>query len=350
MAVSGIVKNIANQSASQNTSNVSLGYLALAVPITKGWRSSVGFRPFSTVDYNTSSRSTIQNDPNNTPVLVGNSGEGNISEVFFSNGFKVYKGLTAGVGASYLFGVIDRNAYSIIDDGTNAGEYAVLNEKFNISGLTFNSGLAYRQALGKKVNMNIGGTYGFQSDLNYDSRTQLQRRALSDNSQIANTPIDSSRQQLTMPGFWQAGLSFDNNRTWVLAAELGTKKWTNYRGFNSQNLADNYRFGLGGEYTPDPTSMNSYFKRVTYRAGVKYAKAPVQINNQQINDVSLTAGLTLPLGTAPRPPEYNQSVLNLGVAIGQRGTTEGNLIRENYIRFMVGLSINNTWFIKPKLD
>jgi hypothetical protein len=62
------------------------------------------------------------------------------------------------------------------------------------------------------------------------------------------------------------------------------------------------------------------------------------------------AGVSLPIGSVPRPPEYNQSFINLGVALGQQGNTQNGLLQERYVRFMIGLTLNSSWFIKPKFE
>jgi hypothetical protein len=96
--------------------------------------------------------------------------------------------------------------------------------------------------------------------------------------------------------------------------------------------------------------MNSYFNRVSYRAGVSYTKTPINLQGTQLNDIAVHTGLSLPLGTTPRPPEYNQSAVNIGLAFGKNGTTANNLLRENYVRFNIGISLNSSWFLKPRID
>jgi hypothetical protein len=44
------------------------------------------------------------------------------------------------------------------------------------------------------------------------------------------------------------------------------------------------------------------------------------------------------------------SDIDFGVKIGSNGTTENYLIRENYILFQIGLSLNEFAFIKRTFD
>jgi hypothetical protein len=43
-----------------------------------------------------------------------------------------------------------------------------------------------------------------------------------------------------------------------------------------------------------------------------------------------------------------RSMLNIGFEIGQIGSIEQNLIRENYINFSLGLTIYEVWFFKRR--
>ncbi|MDB5262322.1 MAG: hypothetical protein JWQ14_1603 [Adhaeribacter sp.] len=354
MAVDGRLKNISNAQKSQTVGTAGLGYLALALPISKSWRSAVGLRPYSTVNYGSYSESTVINDPNNTKVQTGYEGEGNISEVFFSNGFKIYKGLSVGLAGSYLFGVIDRNSYSVILDeaGTTQPERLINNNQSNYSGLTFKGGLAYRQPLNKKVSMNLGGAYVLQHKLNVESRVVQERRDLNEQVLGDATPVgDTLSSKVTLPGQMRLGLSFDNNQSWVAGVEFSSRKWSEYSSETGQSgFADSYKVAVGGEYTPDPSSLDNYLKRVSYRAGLSYTKTPVNLQNTQINNTAVHAGFSFPIGSTPRPPEFNQSAINIGLAFGKNGTTENNLIRENYLQFNVGISLNSSWFIKQKID
>jgi len=139
----------------------------------------------------------------------------------------------------------------------------------------------------------------------------------------------------------------------VLAAEFSSRKWSGYSDTGeddaNQYFQDTYRVAVGGEFTPDPGSVDSYMKRIAYRAGFNYAKSPLNLG-EQMSNAALHAGVSLPIGSIPRPPEYNQSFLNLGVAFGKNGTTNGGLLQENYVRFMVGVSLSSSWFIRPKFD
>ena len=42
--------------------------------------------------------------------------------------------------------------------------------------------------------------------------------------------------------------------------------------------------------------------------------------------------------------------LSLGVDIGQRGSMQGNKVRERYVNFHIGLNMFEIWFLKPRYN
>ena len=62
-----------------------------------------------------------------------------------------------------------------------------------------------------------------------------------------------------------------------------------------------------------------------------------------LNAFGLTFGVTLPV--------YRLSNgLTLGIDVGQRGSKTGNLIRERYVNFNIGLNIYDIWFLKTRYE
>jgi hypothetical protein len=97
--------------------------------------------------------------------------------------------------------------------------------------------------------------------------------------------------------------------------------------------------GFGMQIVPNYLALDSPLKRSTYRFGVEFIQTPYYLNNTNINDLGINFGASLPLNQL--------SLMNLAMKVGQRGTTQNGLIRENYINFTLGFSLNdNSWFYK----
>ena len=88
----------------------------------------------------------------------------------------------------------------------------------------------------------------------------------------------------------------------------------------------------------------SYWKRVVYRAGLHFENTGLEIATiETINEFGMSFGVGLPVGNV-------FSNANLGFEFGRRGTTNQNLIQENFFNFNISLSLNDRWFEKRKYN
>jgi hypothetical protein len=102
---------------------------------------------------------------------------------------------------------------------------------------------------------------------------------------------------------------------------------------------------IGADYVADPSHPSNYLKHVHIRMGAAYATSYYKINGQDgPKEFSLSAGLGLPLLTK----HDNRSVLNLS-AQWVHATAE-NLITDNTFRISLGLTFNERWFAKWRVD
>jgi hypothetical protein len=84
-------------------------------------------------------------------------------------------------------------------------------------------------------------------------------------------------------------------------------------------------------------------KRTMYRVGLEYQQTPYVVNQSQITDIGINFGGSIPVNSL--------SMVNLAVKVGSRGSTGNGLIRENYVNFSLGFSLNdNTWFYKRSFE
>ena len=78
---------------------------------------------------------------------------------------------------------------------------------------------------------------------------------------------------------------------------------------------------------------------MTYRGGLRYENTGLVFDNEPINDVAMTLGLGFPISGV-------FSNINVGAEFGKKGTTNANLVQENYANISIGISLNDKWFKK----
>ncbi|SFG66155.1 hypothetical protein [Pontibacter chinhatensis] len=353
----GQFKTVKSQYASQRDGNANLYNLSLAIPISRRWSTAVGLRPFTTINYEINSSSEVEGNPQ-ASILRKYSGEGGLSEAYFAHGIRLFGGLTIGGSASYLFG------NTIAETGTNVQDpeqasASIVNitrvDRTTYSDFIFRAGINYRQKLKDKLNMSVGGVYTFAADLEAERDVSLERRGpdgnlLPDQSGAGLiTYEDTLSSSIHLPANWRAGISIDNGSNLTVAADFSTYEWSKYKSFEggNDNLKDSYRMALGAEYTPNANAIDSYFKRITYRGGLYFNDTQYRLNGEDIKDMGVTAGFTFPLG---RGTIYDLYLLNLSLGYGQRGTTDSGLIKEDYLQFGLGFTVNSRWFLKRRIE
>jgi len=122
------------------------------------------------------------------------------------------------------------------------------------------------------------------------------------------------------------------------------QEWSSYTYLGkSDSLKNSLSLSAGGQFRPATNDISSYWKRITYRAGARFNQSYLYLNNTRINEFGISFGFGLPM-------KKTRSTLNIAFEAGARGTTQNNLIRENYFRFSLGASIFDRWFLKRKYD
>jgi hypothetical protein len=353
------VKTVRNAATSNRSGTGTLGYLALAVPLSKRWGGAIGLKPYSTVDYQATTLGSVNGDPVSQAYRRYN-GSGGLSEAYFATGIHVLRDLNIGGSASYLFGTITQSiGTAIINPTITTQQIVVDNEQLRYSDFLFRASAHYRHQLGKDLNINVGAVQTFEGRL----QANRQRTTEQQDANGAVTPGTSTVQlasddgTITTPALSQVGLTLDNGRNWTVSVDASRQQWSKFRTFSivsSAGLSDTWRIATGGEFTPDPGSVDHYFQRVTYRAGLSVAQMPYAPLGNRLYDRAVHWGFAFPLPTATA---LESTVISLAFLYGVRGNTDflyGNggtsNVQEQYVRMQVGVTLSNRWFIKRRLQ
>ena len=82
--------------------------------------------------------------------------------------------------------------------------------------------------------------------------------------------------------------------------------------------------------------------KLSTEADFHFKNSSLYIENESINEFGISFGVGLPVGSF-------FSNASLGMELGKRGTTNSNLIQENFINFQISLSLNDRWFQKENM-
>src|SRR5690606_9279323 len=304
---------------------------------------SFGIMPFSDVGFSYAIPGTIPGDT--TKIRNVYAGAGGTTKAYLGYGSQISKTFSVGVNASYIFGTLERiNAIEFPDDigalnvRTDSSQY--------VKGFSFDYGLQYFQPLSQNVNLTIGYTGTAGSPLNTSTSRVITRTPTSVEDDQENLPVDTIsvdeglKRQINMPMKHSVGFSIAKGNNWLVGGDFNYAKWSDYRvGSDNPHLTDSYGFAIGGQITPDVTSVN-YFGVEGDRLGCKCKRSYINSDNQGIKRLALTVGFGFPL-----PYLFGTSCYKINVAteFGQMGTRSNELVRERYINFNQWFTLFDSW-------
>lgn len=330
--------NIETESQQEKAQRTNLDYLAVAFPIGKKAGAAFGLMPFTAVGY------SIQNlQPLEGQQSTEFKGSGGLNKVFAGFGYKILPNLTFGAEFQYNFGAINTNSIVVVN-GLQFGTQELNDSR--ISGLNFNLGLQYFEKVSKKHHLFLGTTFAPQGFVSLNNERTINLITVNQ-LPIQSEEISVPKSRINLPSRYSIGIGFGEMKKWALATEVVFQEQSNFgnrfNDIDEVTFENATRVSIGGYYIPNYSSFSSYFKRVTYRAGIRFENTGMILNNKSIEDYAATLGLGLPIGNLV-------STLNIGVEAGRRGTVFSGLVRENYINLVFALTLSDRWFEKRKYN
>ena len=330
----------------ESSSVTSLEYIALAFPLSPKFGVGFGVLPYTAVGYNVFSEST---NATQDTVINQFTGDGGLNKVFLSAGYEITKNLHVGATVNFSFGNLQYQSVQSVE----GVQYGTINTRQSeVNGYDFNYGATYTPRIKDKYTLFTSVTVNTQANLVSSNTERLGSFSLSTGEEIEVRdvnlePANLRNTELKIPTTTTFGLGFGRDKKWFLGAEYSLQGVSSFRNdfIDPDNVTyeDANTLRIGGYLVPDYASFTSYLKRVTYRAGARTSKTGLMVNDQSIHDFGITFGLGLPVGGG-------FSNMNVGFEYGKRGTTVANLVEETYFKVSVGLSFNDKWFQKRKIN
>jgi hypothetical protein len=330
--------NVKDQSDSQWFSSHNLTYFSLALPIGKKVGFGMGILPVSTSSYQIYEKTDL-----GTYTF---SGEGGNSRVFLAGAYQILKNLSIGLEYQYYFGFLRHENYWI---PSSTPTYTKENDNVSFSGQTLKFSSLFQKKFKKNYYLNIAANYRLGTDLSATNRnvTQIITPVFGGSDVTETLNSGDIEGKITFPSFFDISTGYGKTNKWYLGATYSQTSMSDFRNPFVDPAYLTYKNGseikLGGFFIPQYNSITNYLKRVTYRAGAYYRNTGMNLYGIDVNDFGITFGLGL-------PAVRGISNLNLGLELGQRGKVTDHLVQEKYINLHIGISLNDRWFIKRKIN
>ncbi len=357
----GIYSNIVslNQTGqpAASATNFRLSHVAFAIPVSKHSAFSFGLLPYSEMGYNskqTQSKgfgSGLPVDTNAVNYIY--KGDGGLSKAYLGYGFGIGRHLLIGGNVSYIFGNLIQ--YSSIE--LPAG-YSGLNTRVtqsnSVGGLNYDYGVQYSFDLDVLKHLVLGYSASSGNSISSTNSyivSQYTYDGIGNENIAADSIINrqSSKNKIRLPQINHFGVSYQYDGHFLIGADYSTGKWSNLTiaGVN-QGLQDSKTINIGGQITPNVNSLHNYFSRADYRLGFIYNQTNLYLNNTSIKGHAITFGLGLPLAPANTNTTFYK--INFSAEVGQRGSLQNGLVKENYVNLHLGFTLNDRWFQRFKFE
>ncbi len=342
-AVDGKASNFKNDVGTASYTDVNFQYFAMNFQINNRIGASLGLVPFTDVGYNVVVDQEIENTGSVSTTYYG---AGTISNAYFGLAFVPFKNFSIGANLNYYFGMLNRNSEVVFLSA--AGFYNMQQYKsLRVSDFSFDFGLQKTIPLENRNKVILGMV--FENNPKYNARySDITQKNLGSGSVVDQDTLFYAQEQkgiVEFPFTYGFGISYVKENKLEINADFYHQSWSDakFLGSKSNFLTDLNKFALGAEWIPDKFSIKSFTSRIAYRAGIKYEQSYLTFNEQQINDFGITFGVGLPV-------YRSKSTINVAAEFGKKGTTDNNLVLENYFRLNLMVNLYDMWFIKRRFD
>jgi hypothetical protein len=373
----GSVGSMQENNQSLPSQSVSFGYLTLGFQVDKKktWGVVFGIIPYSSTGYN------IEYSTDSSFGRFTNrfSGAGGLSRYFLGTGKRFGNGFSIGLQGSFLMGLHDISKEMLFPAASTYMSYKENSTNY-LKGFYLDAGIQYELSQSffqnaKKRERNgdslvkqkpvqvshvIGLTYQLPGRLNGKEEFFSRSIATQANQSTKDTILFATLGGvINLPSSLGFGYMIsEKNGLWRAGIEYRQNAWSEYSSaFNTFRLKSSFQAsaGFAWRFTTDfENTRKNFLQKTEYRLGARYNSGIIHLNGQNISEFGISLGFGLPLRMRPVTEEFKYetvfSSIDFSLEYLQRGTLSNNLIREEYLRFTIGVSLNDKWFNKRKIE
>lgn len=342
VGLTGHFTTLKSATASNKVGKSTLAYVNIGFPISKKMGFSFGLLPLSSVRYN---MQTDQMNPElNQEAHNTYYGGGGVQRVYVGTAYRI-KDFSLGFNTGYQFGNITNASESSFDDSLNILSSNIYGRTI-VGGIFWQAGALMNKAIDSSYTLKIGATFTGAQQIKA-KKEMYWESYYSDVSNIISR-VDSSidmQGKMRIPFKAALGVLLAHDDNWQIGADYSFANWKRFTSFTyADSTANAWTLRFGAAFVPDPSSVNTYWKKMTFRAGFYTGKDIFSFNGYQISKTAGTLGIGYPI----RRTVNTIGQLNAALEIGSRGNTGNGLIKENFTRISIGFTFNDKWFLKGR--
>lgn len=354
VGMSGQLTNYKENGTRVNANGANFEYAVGTFRLMPNVGVSFGLLPFSNIGYTYTAEQFI--DINSGTFYETYTGSGGLRQAFVGAGWRVAKPLSVGVNMGYLWGNYTRSVTTSNSSGTSSYINS-LSKVYSAEVRSYNLqlGVQWEQAISKKDAVTLGATMTLGHKLGADPSCMIiNANTVTGNRDTTTFVVNDG---LKLPMSYGVGAAWNHRNKLLVEADATLQKWgsvdlpeydTKSYALRSGLMKDRWKVALGADYVPGMASRN-YLARVHYRMGASYTTPYYYINGHDgPKELSVSAGFGLPLLNTWNVRGNLRPVLNISAQWAHASAKD--LITENTFRINIGLTFNERWFAKWKVD
>ena len=323
----------------QNAKNTSFDYLTMHFRLGKTLAMSLGLLPYSNVGYDVTS---IDTDKESTTDYTSTNyyGSGGLHQAYVGLGYKIFRGLSVGLNFSYLWGDVSHTLSQGFPYNSSAMVFTRIDE-VSVKSYKMDLGVQYTRQLGKKHFATVGAVFSPGHDLNnsaYINET-LGNETLGYTQNMCDTAAVYS-----IPTTIGVGATYTYDDRLTVGLDGTYQRWSKARFMdNGDAFADRLKVAAGAEYIPNRQGA-SFVQRTRYRFGAYWSKPYYKVEGKRAADeYGVTGGFGIPL-------VGGRSMLNVSAQYVRVSGKTASFLNENTLRVNIGVTFNERWFYKYKVN
>ncbi len=349
VGLSGQITSFKEGNAKKNANNADFEYATAIFRALPKVGVSFGLLPYTNIGYNYSNTPKV--GTSSLTATETYSGSGGIHQAFLGVGWQVIKGLSIGANVGYLWGTYDRTVTASISDSyANTVKRAY---SATVSNYKLDFGAQWVQPLNKTDVLTAGAVFGLGHKLG--ANPEIVTTTTNPQTKVSTSSTKTISNGLALPNTFGLGLTWQHGTALTVGADYSLQSWgkvdfpevdnsTGEYVLRSGLLQDRHKVALGAQWMPDGNSRK-FFNRVQYRIGATYSTPYIKVNGTDgPKEYGVTAGFGIPLSNGWN----NRSTLNISAQWTHASAT--GLLTENTFRINIGLTFNERWFMKWKVE
>jgi hypothetical protein len=341
--------------------NMNLHHVAFASSMGKYMGLTAGIVPYSSIGYNIKQEYNDYGTGNAMDAYY--SGDGGIMNFFIGTSVQFFDKVSLGVTMNYLMGKLTRKR--LVEFPTDPNYSSVSSsEVFNLRQPVFAFGLQYKEVIKDKFFFSVGGVYDVKTNTSIEQIYDVTNKIyaydpVGVDSVTVITPkyslgSDTIARDFVLPQKIGVGIALGIPGKLTVTGDYYLQDWTGGLSGDNYKTSNSNSFHVGVEYIPEVEALRGYHKFISYRVGGYYTNSYLSVlkpnpepgstnNYYQLEDYGITFGVGLPVKSI-------KSSINVAFTLGTRGTTEYNLVKENYGIITFNVTLHDLWFRKRRFD